>query len=899
MEFRRIKKIIQFDTAGWIAISSMLLCGLSGFLLAIPYDNSRAYESILEMLLFNPAGNLVRNFHYWSSQLFFISILIHLYDHFSKSTESNIKNYRTWLILCISLVFLGYEMLSGFILKGDGAGLQAERIFASLLESIPVAGKILVSAFAGREDHWQMVYVQHLATGTIILFIGTYEHVKNIWPKLKSIVIVFAGLLLISLFFRAPLGFTGSNQITGPWFFLGIQELLHWTSEPRYLLLLFFVSFFLLIFLPKLGIKGIKILKRMFFAGGILYLGLTLLVFFFRGNDWQWKNSSEVGSISEAAFIYDPVDFSLPKSMLVLSDKVKTEGCLVCHSAMKGLSDSHQPASTGCFACHRGDPFSSDKLKAHKNMILVPGNFSNVRQTCGTQNCHREISERILSSLMNTAGGIVRTDRKVFGEAISQKDSDQVENIGHSAADNHLRNLCAGCHLGIEKRETGNATWLDRGGGCNACHLQYNPGAISSLKKMRSKDPLMTAEIHPAIDIQVSNDRCKSCHSRSGRISLSYEGWNEINLKPSDLSDSVHFKILPDDRVVEFVQDDVHHQKGMNCIDCHGSYETMGDGQHPLHEEDAVKVQCIDCHPGNIPETFMLGNLPDRESQMIAGLRKYRPDTRVVLTADGNRPLVNTLVDSLNRIFLTNKLTGEIQESKHISPACYKGKGHQRLACESCHTAWVPQCIGCHNSYEKSTIGIDMLTGKPTSGSWIEYAGKNFGEPPTLGVKVDGRKQIVPAMPGMILTIDKETFAKGKGSCFLRLFAPASGHTTQRIGRSCKSCHNDPLAIGYGRGVLKFKAPGSIGKWTFEPRFAQNGNDQLPEDAWTGFLQEAKAPWSTRTGLRPFTVGEQRRILEVGSCLTCHEDKSRVMELALEDFQQALNKRCKFCLKQH
>ena len=215
--------------------------------------------------------------------------------------------------------------------------------------------------------------------------------------------------------------------------------------------------------------------------------------------------------------------------MLVLSDKVKTEGCLVCHSAMKGLSDSHQPASTGCFACHRGDPFSSDKLKAHKNMILVPGNFSNVRQTCGTQNCHREISERILSSLMNTAGGIVRTDRKVFGEAISQKDSDQVENIGHSAADNHLRNLCAGCHLGIEKRETGNATWLDRGGGCNACHLQYNPGAISSLKKMRSKDPLMTAEIHPAIDIQVSNDRCKSCHSRSGRISLSYEGWNEIN----------------------------------------------------------------------------------------------------------------------------------------------------------------------------------------------------------------------------------------------------------------------------------------------------------------------------------------------------------------------------------
>ena len=898
MEFRLIKKALQFETAGWIAISSMLLCSLSGFLLAIPYDNSRAYESVFEMLLFNPAGNLVRNFHYWSAQLFFISILIHIYDHFSKSTESNIKNFRTWLVLSISLVFLGYEMLSGFILKGDVAGLQAGRIFASLMESIPVAGKLLVSAFAGREEHWQMVYVQHLATGTIILFIGTYEHVKNIWPRLKTMVIVFTGLLLISLFFRAPLGFAGSNQIMGPWFFLGIHEFLHWTSDPRYLILLFFVSFSLLIFLPKFGIKGNRILKRMFYAGGTFYLVVTLFVFFFRGENWQRKNISEVDTSSESAFTYDPVDFSLLKLSASLPDHMKTEGCLVCHSTMKGLSDSHQPASMGCFVCHKGDPFSSDKLKAHKNMILVPGNFSNVRQTCGTENCHREISERVLGSLMNTAEGIVRTDKFIFGETTLQKDSDQIENIGHFASDTHLRNLCAGCHLGIEKMETGNAEWLKRGGGCNACHLHYNLAATSSLNRMRSKKPLKLEEIHPAIDIQVSNDRCKSCHSRSGRISLSYEGWNETTLKPSEVSDNVHFKILPDDRVVEFIQDDVHHQKGMNCIDCHGSYETMGDGLHPLHKEDAVKVQCIDCHPPNAPKTSILGNLPDRESLMIAGLRKYHPDTRVVLTANGNRPLLNTLVDSLNRIFLTNKLTGEMQEAKRMSPVCSMGKGHKRLTCESCHSAWVPQCIGCHNTYENSVTGVDMLTGKPTAGSWMEYAGKNFGEPPTLGVNTDAGEKIVPTMPGMILTIDKETFEKGKEKYFCRLFAPASGHTTQRTGRSCKSCHNNPLAIGYGRGELKFDIPGSVGKWTFEPRFAKNENDQLPEDAWTGFLQEAKAPWSTRNGLRPFSVKEQMQILQVGSCLTCHNEKSVIMEMALADFKEILKRRSKYCLKQ-
>ena len=56
--------------------------------------------------------------------MFFLFAILHIYDHFSKSTESNIRNYRTWLILCMALLFLGYEMISGFILKGDAAGLH-------------------------------------------------------------------------------------------------------------------------------------------------------------------------------------------------------------------------------------------------------------------------------------------------------------------------------------------------------------------------------------------------------------------------------------------------------------------------------------------------------------------------------------------------------------------------------------------------------------------------------------------------------------------------------------------------------------------------------------------------------------------------------------------------------
>ncbi len=99
--------------------------------------------------------------------------------------------------------------------------------------------------------------------------------------------------------------------------------------------------------------------------------------------------------------------------------------------------------------------------------------------------------------------------------------------------------------------------------------------------------------------------------------------------------------------------------------------------------------------------------------------------------------------------------------------------------------------------------------------------------------------------------------------------------------------------MGFGRGELIFKPEGS---WSFDPYFAVNENDGLPEDAWIGFLKEAKPPYATRDWLRPFTVAEQKRILQVGVCLTCHDEKSKVMENALDDWEKALAGRSKKCV---
>jgi hypothetical protein len=53
---------------------------------------------------------------------------------------------------------------------------------------------------------------------------------------------------------------------------------------------------------------------------------------------------------------------------------------------------------------------------------------------------------------------------------------------------------------------------------------------------------------------------------------------------------------------------------------------------------------------------------------------------------------------------------------------------------------------------------------------------------------------------------------------------------------------------------------------------------------------------STRDDVRPFTVEEQRRILRVGACLTCHPGRSRVMRDSVRDIDALVARRSPRCV---
>ena len=85
-------------------------------------------------------------------------------------------------------------------------------------------------------------------------------------------------------------------------------------------------------------------------------------------------------------------------------------------------------------------------------------------------------------------------------------------------------------------------------------------------------------------------------------------------------------------------------------------------------------------------------------------------------------------VPALNSLRLKNKW----KNPGAVSAAKLKAEKHlQKLECYSCHSAWAPQCYGCH-------VTVDYSGGK-TSTDWIASGNKQFPDGHTTESRRDGR----------------------------------------------------------------------------------------------------------------------------------------------------------------
>lgn len=449
---------------------------------------------------------------------------------------------------------------------------------------------------------------------------------------------------------------------------------------------------------------------------------------------------------------------------------------------------------------------------------------------------------------------------------------------GQSLALDHYRKMCGGCHL-WKARSPYKGEIGRRGGGCTNCHVKELTGPRQDLEHKSFE--------HPGLTTRIPSTNCLKCHNRSARTALSYHGRFESEGygTPHEGGD-LNSRRLTGGRFYLELPGDVHHEKaGMECIDCHTEAGVMGDGNAYGRMQEQVDITCNSCHD---PQIAPLGTRKPLAERLHRVNRKQPPlDTdRGVLSPRGS-PLYQLRVSGEKQVTLHRKRDGKkIAFQRLGNPEIHGASYHDRLSCQACHSAWIPQCYGCHVALLKGEEQKDWLTRERSPGRWVEGRSYLRFRRPTLGI--DSRGRISPFAPGcqVFLDVFDEQGRHQPGQAHVSLtMASFDPHTTAKGGPECLGCHLSPKALGMGEGSLEVTDRGLV----FAPLYDSEASGldiPFPLDA---FVTPEGRPLqkASGSGARPFNREELERITRAARCLVCHD---RYGDPIYQDYRESLAK---------
>ncbi|MDY6863318.1 MAG: hypothetical protein SV062_10070, partial [Thermodesulfobacteriota bacterium] len=496
-------------------------------------------------------------------------------------------------------------------------------------------------------------------------------------------------------------------------------------------------------------------------------------------------------------------------------DTALKEGCESCHKGIEEVNKKMVKENVNCVICHFGNPIGTTKSEAHNGMITNPGDFRVIERTCGQ--CHQEKSKfpinpvtsneeidhvpRTLNSIMATSAGEIAATRFMWGAQTTKNalfgtranaKLKALPRASNSPVDNFLRNNCLSCHLWTEGKEMAGHY---RSGGCSACHVIYgNDGFSHSKDKTIPKDEAGHPALHE-ITIKVPTEQCLHCHNGGeGRIiGFGYTGKIPNYSKQNGLGDQQQLYGVN----TIHVKEDIHFQRGMDCIDCHSSKDVHGDGKIYDRMSSAVAVRCETCH-GN---TDAYPTLKDERGEKLKNLNFQDDDVYLTTKIEGKK--LNVPV--LRRMKQNDSLPVAMQIPAHMDTI----KGRTQLECYACHARTATQYYGSYarcDLRQKSPIDWGEGTGEgavlqSSPGKWESHPFYIRWEEPILGI--NGKGKVSPFIPGsqvFYTQIDSDGTITNKNRIFspdIKKYPsgfstnPIQPHTITKKARSCESCHNN------------------------------------------------------------------------------------------------------------
>jgi hypothetical protein len=200
----------------------------SGVVVGLQYDYSTPYYSVGSIDVLVPYGEFFRSLHFYSSQVFFFFSVFHLAAIYPQTENFGLGE---WLKLLSTLPVILLLLFTGYILRGDSTGSSAGMIAENIMHTIPVVGTALNTfLFSIEESGLRRVYVHHVIGLDILLLVVLWKHLRSYRIENEKYLPVAGFTLLFCMFISAPIepDHPGVTYISGPWFFLGLQELLRY-----------------------------------------------------------------------------------------------------------------------------------------------------------------------------------------------------------------------------------------------------------------------------------------------------------------------------------------------------------------------------------------------------------------------------------------------------------------------------------------------------------------------------------------------------------------------------------------------------------------------------------------------------------------------------------------------
>ena len=256
---------------------ALYLSLISGVVVALQYDVAAPFYATSAIDLLIPFGAFWRSLHFYASQLFFLFFLCHL-TVIVLAASHGFPRAR-WLLLVASLPVTVLLLFTGYVLRGDATGEAAGAIAENIALSVPLAGEWLNALlFSINRDGLLRVYANHLVGLGLLWLVLSWDHLRRYrvgFARHGGLTVALVGFCLVV---PAPLepARLGVFHIAGPWFFLGLQEILRYLP-PFWAGVVFPSLLLLLLLLVPAGIRWRRRALRGIAAWVALYAVLTLI----------------------------------------------------------------------------------------------------------------------------------------------------------------------------------------------------------------------------------------------------------------------------------------------------------------------------------------------------------------------------------------------------------------------------------------------------------------------------------------------------------------------------------------------------------------------------------------------------------------------------------------------